>query len=133
MAWQLAAVNDLVRSKAVSSGELSINGLSGSKRGGRGMLDVLILKLDVLDELLANMAPMGWSADVQSRIRSTFNSHQSYRATLGADDADMTWMGVLPVSAQNFVRLIEDTCSSQSCKLHGCQTHSDCHRTSSSP
>lgn len=103
IAWQLAAINDYVRTLAVSTGELSINGLSGQKRGGgRGMLDLMLFKLDLLDELLINSADyVGLSADVKCQLRSAFSSHESYR------NLHKSWADSLSMSAKTFGSLVE--------------------------
>ena len=104
--WQLSAINDLVRSKSVTSGELSINGLSGSKRGGRGMLDLMLFKLDLLDEFIINQADKcGLSAGVKCTLRKVFDSHATFRMYLG-DTSDMTWMSTMPLSAKEFISTI---------------------------
>ena len=107
MIWSLAAITDLVRWKMVTPGELSIGRLSGVKRGGRGMLDLVLLKLDLLDELLINQADkVGLSADSKNKLRAVFDSHSSYRANLG-DGVDMTWMSTMTPSARLFIAIVE--------------------------
>lgn len=106
--WLLSAVSDLVRSKTVAPGELSIAGMSGKLRGGRGMLDLLLFKLDLLDELLvASADKVGLSADSKNKLRAIFESHASYRAHFG-DNLDMTWMSTLPQSTKLFIAIVED-------------------------
>ena len=73
MIWALSAITDLVRCKMVTPGELSIGGLSGAKRGGRGMLDLVLLKLDLLDALLVHQADkVGLSADSKCKLRTVY-------------------------------------------------------------
>lgn len=104
--WQLSAISDLVRHRLVAPGELSINGLSGHKRGGRGILDLVLFKMDLLDELIVNVADqIKLSSDVKVLIRKIFDSHTSYRSHLG-DTSDMMWMSSLPSSARDFVKLV---------------------------
>ena len=55
--WQLAFVNDALRTKTVASGELSLMGFSGKGHGGgRGFVDLAPLKLDLLDEFMQHQA-----------------------------------------------------------------------------
>jgi len=107
--WQLAGVNDLVRSRQVSPGELSINRLSGRGRGGgRGTLDLLLLKLDILDECVANqIVKRGISSDAKPLVRSTVESHPSYQSFFG-HEVDITWMLTLPQSAKEFAGFVGD-------------------------
>ena len=107
MIWALSAITDLVRCKMVTPGELSIGGLSGVKRGGRGMLDLVLLKLDLLDALLVHQADkVGLSADSKCKLRTVFDSHASYREHLG-DGMDMTWMSTMSQSARLFITNVE--------------------------
>jgi len=107
MIWALSAIGDLVRSRLVTPGELSIGGLSGVKRGGRGMLDLVLLKLDLLDKLLIDQTDkVGLSADSKHKLRAVFESHASYRAYLG-DGTDMTWMSTPPQSAKLMSTIVE--------------------------
>jgi hypothetical protein len=107
MIWSLSAIADLVRCKLVTPGELSIGGLSGARRGGRGMLDLVLLKLDLLDALLITHADkVGLSADSKNKLRTVFDSHASYRANLG-EGVDMTWMSTMPQSAKLFITIVE--------------------------
>jgi hypothetical protein len=104
--WQLRAITDMVRWKMVTPGELSINGLSGVKRGGRGMLDLVLYKLDLLDELLINQADKcGLSADTKSKLRTVFESHESYRTHVGGN-GDTMWMSTMPLSAREFIEVV---------------------------
>lgn len=108
--WQLAAVSDLVRHRMVTPGELSISGLSGKGRGGRGVLDLVLFKLDLLDELIVTVVDqVKLSSEVKSTIRSIFENHTAYRSHVG-DNADMMWMSSLPSSARDFVRLVSAPC-----------------------
>ena len=107
--WQLAAVNDLVRTRQAASGELSIIGLSGKGRGGgRGMLDLLLFKLDLLDEFMNNQCDKcGITNDAKTTIKDALDSHSIHRQTVG-DNVDMMWMVTLPQSAKEFMGLVGD-------------------------
>ena len=107
--WQLAAVNDLVRTRQAASGELSIIGLSGKGRGGgRGMLDLLLFKLDLLDEFMNNQCDKcGITNDAKTTIKDVLDNHSSYRQKVG-DNVDMMWMVTLPQSAKEFMGLVGD-------------------------
>jgi hypothetical protein len=107
--WQLAAVNDLVRTRQAASGELSITGLSGKGRGGgRGMLDLLLFKLDLLDEFMNNQCDKcGLTNDAKTTVKDVLDCHSSYRQKVG-DTVDMMWMVTLPQSAKEFMGLVGD-------------------------
>ena len=107
--WQLAFVNDALRTKTIASGELSITALSGKGRGGgRGFLDLALLKLDVLDEFIQHQAEKcNLSSDAKSIIKEVVDNHTTYRSKIG-DDVDMMWMVTLPQSAKEFIGLVGD-------------------------
>jgi hypothetical protein len=107
--WQLAFVNDALRTKTIASGELSIMALSGKGRGGgRGFLDLALLKLDVLDEFIQHQAEKcNLSSDAKSIIKEVVDNHATYRSKVG-DDVDMMWMVTLPQSAKEFIGLVGD-------------------------
>jgi hypothetical protein len=109
MIWSLSAIADLIRWKLVTPGELSIGGLSGARRGGRGMLDLVLLKLDLLDSLIVHQADkVGLSADSKAKLRTVFESHASYRSNLGDGvGVDLTWMSTMPQSAKLFITIVE--------------------------
>jgi hypothetical protein len=111
MIWMISGINDLVRTKLVAPGELSINGLSGKGRGGgRGMLDLLLFKLDLLDEFMNNQADKcGLPSDAKTIMRPAVESNSAYRTHFG-DDVDMTWMLTMPKSAKEFIELVGDRC-----------------------
>jgi hypothetical protein len=70
------------------------------------MLDLLLFKLELLDELLINQADKcGLSGETKNKLRAVFESHETFRACLG-DEADMTWMSTLPPSAKEFIALV---------------------------
>ena len=107
--WQLAFVNDALRTKMIASGELSITALSGNCRGGgRGFPDLALLKLDVLDEFIQHQAEKcNLSSDATSIIKEVVDNHAIYRSKVG-DNVDMMWMVTLPQSAKEFIGLVGD-------------------------
>lgn len=109
--WQLSGINDLVRTRQIVPDELCVNQLSGKGLGGgRGMLDLLLFKLDLLDDFIDNQAGnCGLSSEAKAIVRAIVDSHSSYRARIG-DNVDMTWMLTVPQSAKAFVELVGDRC-----------------------
>ena len=106
--WLLAFVNDALRTKTVVGGELSIMALSGKNRGGRGFLDLGLLKLELLDEFLHNQVDKcNLSSDTRSILKDVVNNHATYRSKVG-DDVDMMWMVTLPQSTKEFITLVGD-------------------------
>ena len=107
--WLLAFVNDALRTKIVASGELSIMSLSGKGRGGgRGFLDLGLLKLELLDEFLQNQVDKcSLSSDTRSILKDVVDNHATYRSKVG-DDVDMMWMVTLPQSTKEFIALVGD-------------------------
>jgi hypothetical protein len=104
--WQLQAITDMVRWHVVSPGELSINVLSGVQLGGHGMLDLVLFKLDLLDELLINQAGRcGLSVETTSKLLTVFESHESYRTHVGGS-GDTTWMSTISPSAREFINIV---------------------------
>jgi hypothetical protein len=109
--WQLSGINDALRTRQVAPGDLCVNRLSGERRGlGPGMLDQMLFKLDLLDELINHQADLcGLLSDAKTIMQAAFESHSSYRAHVG-DNANMTWMLTLPQSVKKFAELVGDRC-----------------------
>ena len=106
--WLLAFVNDALRTKTVVGGAFSIMALSGKNRGGRGFLDLGLLKLELLDEFLHNQVDKcNLSSDTRSILKDVVDSHVTYRSKVG-DDVDMMWMVTLPQSTKEFITLVGD-------------------------
>ena len=109
--WLIDLVNDLCYNRMVAAGELSVANLTGKGRGGKGLLDLLLFKRDVLEHLLQEkMEVLGLPASAKSAIREHMSSVAAYRAAFGHRDAapaDLTWFGALPQAAQHLIRLIE--------------------------
>jgi hypothetical protein len=104
-------------------GDLSINGLCGKGRGGGcGLLDLLLVKLDLLDELINNQADaFGLASAVKVNIKETLDCHASYREHCG-ENADMTWVLTMPASAKEFAEFPTVDCR-QPNNTHTCQCH----------
>lgn len=73
------------------------------------MLDLVLLKLDLLDSLIVHQADkVGLSADSKAKLRTVFESHASYRSNLGDGvGVDLTWMSTMPQSAKLFITIVE--------------------------
>ena len=110
--WLLSCINDLCNNKLVSPGELSVTALTGKGRGGKGLLDLLLFKKDLLEFFLnEKLEGLGLRAGAKSAVRNAMSSVAAYRAAFGHKEAltppDLTWFGALPPVAQHLVRLIE--------------------------
>lgn len=109
--WLIDLVNDLCYNRMVATGELSVANLTGKGRGGKGLLDLLLLKRDILEHLLhEKIEVLGLPASAKLAIRNSMSSVAAYRRAFGHRDAvqvDLTWFGALPQAGQHLIRLIE--------------------------
>jgi hypothetical protein len=70
------------------------------------MLDLLLFKLDLLDEFMNNQCDKcGITNDAKTTIKDVLDCHSSYRQKVG-DTVDMMWMVTLPQSAKEFMGLV---------------------------
>jgi len=102
-------------SNFVSSSKLSISELGGKGRLGRGLLDIILFKLDVLDDWLNNkMDTCRLAPNDKARIRKSMEDFPSFVALMN----DSSWAAPLNASGKAFAELVEAPCLGH--KLHVC-------------
>lgn len=113
--WLVTGLKDLVQNADYSGGELSVRALSGKGQGGRGLVDLLLYKLDLKEFLLTEWLEKleGPSAGAKKLLREVMTSHKAYRLHFGfenvpeAEKKDKIWLGVLSVADRSLFRFIE--------------------------
>jgi hypothetical protein len=111
------AINDIAYNSLVAPGELSVSALTGKGRGGKGLIDLIFFKKELLEHLLTvKLDGLAMPAGAKSAVRRAMSSHKACREALGFAEAvgagrpDLTWFGALPLVAQSLIRLIEAAC-----------------------
>ena len=70
IAWCVEMLGDMIQSGVIAVGELSVPGLTGKGRGGRGLLDLLLYKAGLADHVL-NRWPFQQGCDLEQPTTST--------------------------------------------------------------
>jgi len=99
MLWMIADCSDMM---FLSLAALTGKGVKNS--GGRGLLDLSLLKLELRHELFDFMERDPFFAAHRTMIRDVFDSHKSYRK----HHANLSWQGALNKFLREFMQLLED-------------------------
>ena len=105
--WCIEYLAWLVTRGQCSPGELSVANLNGKGRGGRGLLDLVLYKRDILEYWL-NVFPTvtGIPTDDVAKVATSLRSINSYTDQFLSSD-DLSWLGSLSVIIQDYARLCE--------------------------
>jgi len=109
--WCVSGCLDLVRSNAISSGELALRQLTGrGLPGNKGILDTLLGKLELGQHVAKTGITLQLDPSLLTRMnRWLDNGHHEYRKDLGEGNKDdISWVAALPPSSQSCLRLFED-------------------------
>ena len=112
---------DLLNSDGLSADAVSLRALEGNIAGshGKGLVDVLIFKRDLLDHIIADQLSMlKWPAhlDVAGSIRGICTSVPQFRATNGwsfnaamnkSTPPHLKWRAGFPTSAEALLKFID--------------------------
>ena len=102
--FQLQAITWYCTSGTCTPSELSLNSLVGKTRGHRGLLDIILFKMDVLQDWLTVKMD---ACQLSSRCKSTLRQSMSDFAAYQLASQDCTWRAPLAPSGQKFVDLLE--------------------------
>ena len=107
ISWCIEYLAWLVTRGQCSPGELSVANLNGKGRGGRGLLDLVLYKRDILEYWL-NVFPTvtGIPTDDVAKVATSLRSINSYTDQFLSSD-DLSWLGSLSVIIQDYARLCE--------------------------
>lgn len=114
--WAVELILDLAKSGALSADQCGTRALEGklSGQGGKGLVDLMIFKLDLGNHLLTTfMDSKPWSPAIKDGIRKTFESIVTTREKCGYlyapsfKQVKQTWKAGYPKSADVFINLIE--------------------------
>ena len=83
--------------------------------GGKGAIDILIMKASILEKLLSEVVDeMAWALEIKQAIRTTCANHTDFRSKMGYPDdlggvngPDLTFRAGWPPSAEQFLQIIE--------------------------
>jgi hypothetical protein len=120
--WLVTGLADLVEDGMATPGELSVRNLTGKSMGNKGVLDVLMYKMELGSHIAHRwMTSKGFDLNSVVVVTNFIGSHLAYRALFGfsvGESMDMTWMGSHHVSSQELMRLAEASCESSECIQH---------------
>ena len=107
ISWCIEYLAWLVTRGQCSPGELSVANLNGKGRGGRGLLDLLLYKRDILEYWL-HVFPtvIGIPTDDVTMVSTTLRNINKYTDEF-LSTSDLSWLGSLSVIIQDFARLCE--------------------------
>jgi hypothetical protein len=93
--WAINGIIDMVNSKQMDARELSVRTIQGSGKGGKGIIDMMAMKLDMKVHLLETLQKLRIRDPVKTKITEIFASHESYRNAMGYPDdpSDITFQG----------------------------------------
>ena len=113
----MAGVLDMIQSPAVTAPELAVYKLSGKNMpGGKGILDLLMAKRELGALLYKHAAEHSFEKLVVDALARWDEGAQFYRKDMGFGFVvvnkvvDISWVGTLKLSGEQFLRLYEDTC-----------------------
>jgi hypothetical protein len=84
--------------------EMSLHNLVGKSRGHRGLLDIILFKMDVLHDWLTDKMD---ACRLSTRCKSTIRTRMTDFATYHASNDDCTWRAQLLQSGRKFADLLE--------------------------
>ena len=87
--WSLGSIYDLCKSGAVPPGEISFGALNDGAGGGKGLVDLFIMKKRLKDYLLTVDLPKRFKTyTMHEHIISIFKDHNSYRTFSAVPNTD---------------------------------------------
>ena len=115
--WTTAGIIDMVKAGYITAPELALRQFTGrGLPGGKGVVDLLLGKYDLGCALEKWAEKRNLDTHMISKMKNWLCGHYNYRNDMGFPDAstkkvdvDLTWISLLPVSSQCFLRLFEDT------------------------
>jgi hypothetical protein len=103
MVWLIRGIHYLCDNKLAKSNKLSINDLGGTVKTPRGLLDMLVFKLEVVEAWLNKDADeCGLSNADKQRIRTNMLDFVALEAA-----KESTWQALLNPSGKKFADLVE--------------------------
>ena len=109
--WVLAGIMDLVAAKHLATSDIGTRVLKGDGSGGKGLVDLLLLKFFAKPLLLGPfLDDRTFPAKTKAVIRDVMASHTTYRAYAGypwQTSHDLQWKAGWPDSSLHVCKLVE--------------------------
>jgi hypothetical protein len=111
MTWVVQWIEEFWNTK-VTVGDMSYRSLTGKGQGGRGFVDLLIMKLEIKNFIVGNFCtkhkihPQACAA--LQDLTSSVASYMEMFGSAGAESSTyMTWISLLPESGQKLIKFTE--------------------------
>ena len=102
--FQLQAVTWYCTSSLVLPSELSVSTLVGKNRGNRGLLDIILFKMEILKDWLTVQAD---ACQLSVKCKSALRASMSDFAAFHQSNEDCSWRAPLLPSGSRFAELLE--------------------------
>ena len=111
--WTFEALHDMLKAKTLAPGALAARAIKGEGHHGKGICELIQLKLQFRDYLLnTGLDGLSLTNDVKTMIRRVYMTHKDFRRHCGydaiAEGIDLSWQAGWPPSATSFCRAIEE-------------------------
>jgi len=110
--WLVAALGELCDENIIKGATLRMEDLVGKNRSEKGLLHLLLMKLELLNWFCQRwVISKPFAEDVRKRMSQLNRGHAAYHSLFGtsktAASMDISWLGSLPPSGQSALRLVE--------------------------
>jgi hypothetical protein len=110
--WCVASVADSIQQKFLATNDFSLRAVSGTKGSGKaskGLIDLFIMKKELLDWLKGKFVPAHPFHESVVTALAGFKSHQEFRALCGgpSQQVDIAWMGTMSESGRKLFALLK--------------------------
>lgn len=110
--WTFTSILDFVKAGLVDSTDIGARLIKGEGSGGRGIVDLVMLKCRMKEFLLKEFVPTrDFKLAAKNSIQDVFGSHETYRKYCGypfEKDKDLTWQARWDMPELQVAQLIED-------------------------
>ena len=105
--WTFEALHDMLKAKTLAPGALASRAIKGEGHHGKGICELIQLKLQFRDYLLnTGLDSLSLNNDVKTMIRRVYMTHKDFRRHCGydaiAEGIDLSWQAGWPPSATSF-------------------------------
>jgi hypothetical protein len=87
LVWALEGILDLVKAGLMDASDLSVRLIKGEGSGGKGIIDLMTVKMEMRDHLFSNVLEgLAIRSEVKQKIRDAYSNHSTFRQHMGFPD-----------------------------------------------